>query len=66
MHHDQNDEATKRLRLHGLDAAAKYEVTDFDTGKPQTIAGSELMQQGLVVEMKGKPGAAIISYRKTK
>ena len=63
---DKSEEPTKHLRLRGLDPAATYEVTDLDTGKPQTIAGSELMQQGLPVEIKGKPGAAIISYRKTK
>ena len=62
---DKNGESWKNLSLRGLDPAAKYEVTDLDAPRPSTISGSELMQQGLRVEIKGEGGAAIIIYKKT-
>ncbi|MFZ1932655.1 MAG: alpha-galactosidase [Thermoguttaceae bacterium] len=59
-------DAAKTFRLQGLDAAATYEVTDLDAGTPTQISGEDLMGKGLVVEIKVKPGAAVIVYRKVK
>jgi alpha-galactosidase len=53
-----------RLRLHGLDPAATYEVTNFDAGKPQQVSGRELTGRGLLVTILEQPGAAIVAYRK--
>ena len=61
---DQDEEPTKNFRLRGIDPAAKYEVTDLDEKMPKTVAGRELMQKGLRVEIKEKRGAAIIMYKK--
>ena len=61
---DKNDESAQNLPLRGLDPAALYEVTDLDAGIPATVLGTALMQQGLHVEIEGKPGAAIIVYKK--
>jgi alpha-galactosidase len=63
---DKSDEPTMELRLRGLDLAANYEVTDLDAGTPHTISGRDLMQQGLHIEIKGQPGAAIIFYKKIR
>jgi alpha-galactosidase len=59
-------QARATFRLRGLDPAATYEVTDLDEGKPHTHAGKDLLDRGLPVEIKDKPGAALIAYRKVK
>jgi alpha-galactosidase len=61
---DEDEEPTKDLRLRGLDPTATYEITNLDTKTPTTVSGSDLMQQGLHVEIKEKRGAAIIVYKK--
>jgi alpha-galactosidase len=55
-----------RLRLHGLDAAAQYEVCDLDVGKPQQISGRELTAKGLLVSIPDQPGAVVITYKRMK
>ena len=64
--HDMTDESEIRLQLHGLDPAANYQVADLDAGTPTILSGSELLKQGLRVEIKDKPGAAILTYTKVK
>jgi alpha-galactosidase len=59
-------DATKTFRLQGLDAAATYEVTDLDAGTPARVSGKDLLEKGLAVQIKGKPGAAVIRYQKAK
>ncbi len=54
-----------RFRLRGLDAAAQYTVTDLDESKPHQISGRELMEAGLTVAIGKRPGAAVVTYRKT-
>jgi alpha-galactosidase len=49
-------EAVKTLRLSGLDPTAQYEVTNFDVEGTFKITGKELMEKGLTVEIKDKPG----------
>jgi alpha-galactosidase len=61
---DQNDETRRTFRMMGLDPNARYEITDLDAGTPRTLAGEELMREGLVVEISSRPGAAVIRYRK--
>jgi alpha-galactosidase len=55
-----------RLRLRGLDAAATYTVTDLDRDTSTTLTGRELLDEGLPVEMRERPGAALITYRKVE
>jgi alpha-galactosidase len=62
--HDKNEEASRVLRLNGLDPKVRYESNDLDTGPRGTMTGKELMEQGLPVEIKTKPGSAIIFYTK--
>ncbi len=55
-----------RLKLQGLDPAARYEVTDLDTGKSKTMAGKLLAAKGLLVTMDSTPGSALYHYRRVK
>jgi alpha-galactosidase len=61
----KNDELTKSFRLQGLDPAAKYQVTNFDVKGSAKYSGKDLMERGLTVEMKERPGAAVVVYKKT-
>lgn len=59
---------TARFRLRGLDPATRYLVTDLD--EPATAAGAEwtgrdLMEPGLPVTIASKPGAMVITYRRS-
>ena len=53
-----------RLRLHGLDTGAQYEVRDLDSDKPQRLSGRELTAKGLLVTIPDQPGAVVIRYRR--
>ncbi len=57
------EESRLTLRLKGLDPRALYELTNFDRSDRTLIAASELMDEGLALEIKDKPGAAVITYR---
>ena len=63
---DRNDSPAQVLRLAGLTPSAKYEVTDLDGGAPRELTGKELMEPGLTVEIKTKPGSAVIFYQKAR
>jgi alpha-galactosidase len=62
--HDKSERTARTFRLCGLDPAAQYEVTDLDEGTPKKIGGKELMEQGLTVEIKNKPGAVVLAYKR--
>lgn len=53
-----------RFRLRGLDANARYLVTDLDGGTPIEAAGHELLEQGLTITLKTKPAAGLITYQR--
>lgn len=63
---DQNEAPSQVFRLHDLAPSANYEVTDLDGGAPRRRTGRQLMQDGLVVNIGSRPGAAVLFYRKTK
>jgi len=63
---DENTEGSKTLRLRGLEPDARYEVANLDVGEPQQVSGRELMENGLVINIADKPGAAIVTYKKVK
>jgi alpha-galactosidase len=62
------DEATQVLRLHGLDEAGGYDLTDLDAHPQEatgwTMTGKELMEDGLTVGIASQPGATIITYKR--
>jgi len=59
----RNPDASRHLKLHGLQPRSSYEVENLDGGK-QVVSGRELMEKGLAVEMPQSPGAAVIIYRR--
>jgi alpha-galactosidase len=60
-----NEETSKTFHLFGLDPAATYTLTNLDTDVLCEATGKDLMEKGLTVEIKAKPGAAVITYRRS-
>ncbi len=63
---DRAADASKSFQLRRLDPSSQYEITNLDSGISYTASGRDLMRKGLVVEMKGQPGALVIVYRRAK
>jgi alpha-galactosidase len=57
-------ETSKTFRLCGLDAAATYVLTNLDAAAPTEASGKDLIEKGLPVQIKDKPGAVIVVYKK--
>lgn len=57
------DDSTK-LRLRDLAERAAYRVTNLDTGEVQHLAGARMLQEGLEVSLKTKPGSALLVYER--
>jgi hypothetical protein len=53
---------SSRFRLRGLDAAAQYTINDLDAHGEVAFTGLELMDQGLPVAIRARPGAVILKY----
>ena len=58
----ESKDGRKTLRLKGLDGEASYQVTNLDTKKSWTVAGSRLMGAGLEIELANQPDSALIQY----
>ena len=54
------------LKLRGLDADKEYAITDLDTNTITRKKGRELMEQGFMLEIAKKPGAALLTYKVEK
>ncbi len=39
-------------------------MTDLDSSEVKTLSGRELLETGLSIDLKQKPAAALITYRK--
>jgi alpha-galactosidase len=61
---DQSIYESARLRLQGLDANARYQVTNLDAPEPKEMTGGELMEKGLLVMLPDQPGSAVVTYKK--
>ena len=56
---------TARIKLRGLDPAARYRLTDLDhLTAPREVAGHELMGTGLELVITLRPGSAVLTYEK--
>ncbi|HNR97730.1 MAG TPA: alpha-galactosidase [Planctomycetota bacterium] len=55
-----------RLRLHGLDSASEYALTDLDSGATRRASGRELLESGLLVEARDRPCARVIFYARLR
>jgi alpha-galactosidase len=58
---ESSQQPSLRLKLHGLDPAAQYEVTDFDHGVT-LHQGEVLMNEGLEVTLDPR-GSAVFTYK---
>ncbi len=56
-------DASKTIRLKGVNPGQSYEATNLDTGTSTRISGKDLLEKGLAVEIKDKPSAVIITYQ---
>jgi alpha-galactosidase len=57
------DESTRIFHLNGLNPSRHYKVTNFDVKSSVEVSGKDLMDNGLIVEITDKPGAAVITYQ---
>jgi alpha-galactosidase len=53
-----------RFVLRDLDPGSRYVVSDLDRSGDAEIEGRKLLGDGLLVDIPGRPGAAIVTYRK--
>ncbi len=53
-----------RLELHGLEPNAIYRLTNLDIAGTTEAAGRELIERGLSIVMRDRPGSAVITYKK--
>jgi len=60
------DENSIQVHLFGLKPEAQYELTNFDITGSWKMSGLELMEKGLTVEIRERPGAAIVHYREIR
>jgi alpha-galactosidase len=56
-----------RFKLRELDPNARYLVTNLDEpGAAREFTGSQLLHEGLLIVIRDKPGAAVLTYRQKK
>jgi alpha-galactosidase len=63
---DKNEVPTQRFFLKGLKPGTTYALSDLDGTALPAMSGRELMETGLTVVLRAKPGAAVILYLETK
>jgi alpha-galactosidase len=63
---DKSIYESARLVLRGLDPSASYMVTNIDTGKSTRYSARDLMEQGYLMTISERPGAAILSYKRAR
>jgi alpha-galactosidase len=57
---------TANFKLKGLDAGARYTVTNLDASGSQEFSGKALMEDGLPVVLRQKPDSALFLYKKSR
>jgi alpha-galactosidase len=60
---EANDESL-RVKLHGLEPNAVYALTYLDADGSTDMTGRQLVEGGLTMTIKDRPGAAIVVYEK--
>jgi hypothetical protein len=55
-----------RFQLRGLQSGARYALTDLDAAGSKELTGRELMNEGLPVVIKAKPGAVVVTYKRVE
>jgi alpha-galactosidase len=57
-----NREPSQQFRLRGLDPDAWYDIRNFDQEGTVQVAGRELLERGVTVEISSSPGSAVLMY----
>jgi len=60
---DSADELMQ-VRLRGLEPRATYTLADLDVAGTASMTGRRLMDDGLKITIKARPGSALITYKK--
>lgn len=60
------EEVALSLRLSGLEPKAVYRLTDLDHEGSLEVQGRRLMTEGLRLQIDGRPGAAIVLYKRLR
>jgi alpha-galactosidase len=63
---DSCDQPMMKFHFNRLNKKAYYKVTNFDVEGSMKISGRELVEQGLTIEIREKPGSAVITYQEVK
>jgi len=50
--------------LRGLEPEAVYKLTNPDVAGTTEMSGRELLESGLPIAVKNRPGAVIVTYKK--
>jgi alpha-galactosidase len=53
-----------QYKLRSLEPAARYIVSDLDTGQERQMTGRDLMEDGLLITIPERPGAALLTYKR--
>jgi hypothetical protein len=60
----KNEEPARTFRLYGLDPATRYKITNLDVERSTISSGKDLMENGLRLDVKERPAAAVVLYTK--
>jgi hypothetical protein len=60
----KSPDETSKFRLKGLEPEAVYELTNPDVAGTAEMGGRELLESGLTIAVKNRPGAVIVIYKK--
>ena len=63
---DRSAYESARFPLAGLDPDSRYTFTNLDSGETSAFAGRELLEQGLPVAIRNRPGDAVLTYARLK
>jgi alpha-galactosidase len=62
--HAESPYESIRVKLHGMDPNAVYDIMNLDASTPKQIGGKELSEQGLLIGIDAKRSAIVIKYHK--
>ena len=59
-----NGDASLAVRLQGLDAAQEYELRSLDDQSVSKLAGRDLLEKDLTIQIADAPGSALFIYKR--
>jgi hypothetical protein len=61
---EKSPDETGKFRLSGLDRDAVYTLTNPDVAGTTEMSGRDLLDNGLPITVKNRPGAGVVFYKK--